>query len=128
MTRTVLLSNVDHHRLRLTPRHGAAYGDSVNQVLIFPTEFEEIQREYPIFFLKGGDGAFQAVALLGLDRDENLFLEGEAWQARYVPAVQARGPFSIALQEREQGAEEKSGGSVWESNPPEPPEASPSRF
>jgi hypothetical protein len=105
MTRTVLLNNVDHRDLRLAPRHGAGFGDSVNQMLVFPTEFEELQREYPIFFLKGADGGFQAVALLGLDRDENLFLEGEAWQARYVPAVQARGPFSIALQEREAGPE-----------------------
>jgi len=43
------------------------------------------------------DDEFQAVVLLGLDRDENLFLENGAWQARYVPAVQQRGPFSIAL-------------------------------
>jgi len=105
MTRTVLLNNVDHRDLRLAPRQGPEFGDGVNQLLVFPTEFEEVQREYPIFFLKSADGAFQAVALLGLDRDENLFLEGEAWQARYVPAVQARGPFSIALQEREDGPE-----------------------
>lgn len=101
MPRIVLLNNVDHHDLRLTPRHGAEYGDCVNQMLVFPTEFEEVQREYPIFFLKGADGGFQAVALLGLDRDENLFLDGAAWKARYVPAVQARGPFSIALQQGE---------------------------
>ena len=40
---------------------------------------------------------YQAVALLGLDRDENLFLDGDGWQARYVPAVQQRGPFSLGL-------------------------------
>jgi hypothetical protein len=38
------------------------------------------------------------VALLGLERDENLFLDHTGWSARYVPAVQRRGPFSIALQ------------------------------
>ena len=105
MARNVLLNNVDHHSLRFAPRHGPEFGDCVNQMLVFPTEFEAVQRDYPIFFLKGADGAFQAVALLGLDRDENLFLDGGTWQARYVPAVQARGPFSIALQEREDGAE-----------------------
>lgn len=93
-----ILNNVDHHDLRVIRRHGAQFGDSVNQVLIFPTEFEEIQREYPILFRKGEDSAFQAVAILGLDRDENLFLgEDGGWHARYVPAVQLRGPFSIAL-------------------------------
>ena len=101
MTNRVLLNNVDHGDLRVATGHGAAFGDAINQVLIFPTEFEAVQREYPIFFRKDADGAFQAVALLGLDRDENLFLDspGEGWNARHVPAIQQRGPFSIALRD-----------------------------
>jgi hypothetical protein len=103
MTNRVLLNNVDHGDLRVVTGQGAAFGDNLNQVLIFPTEFEAVQREYPIFFRKDADGAFQAVALLGLDRDENLFLDdavhGGGWNARYVPAIQQRGPFSIAVRE-----------------------------
>lgn len=95
MTKAVLLNNVDHGDLRVLTGHGPAFGDNINQVLIFPTEFEEIQREYPIFFRRDANGAFQSVALLGLDRDENLFLDDRGWQARYVPALQQRGPFSI---------------------------------
>lgn len=98
MTNRVLLNNVDHGELRVIAGHGAAFGDNVNQVLLLPTEFEDAQREYPILLRKDASGAYQAVALLGLDRDENLFLEGEAWRARYVPAVQQRGPFSIVVQ------------------------------
>jgi hypothetical protein len=98
MANTVLLNNVDHHDLRVVTGHGAEFGDSVNQVLIFPTEFEAVQREYPIFFRQDASGEFQAVALLGLDRDENLFLGDDRWQGRYIPAVQQRGPFSIGLQ------------------------------
>jgi len=109
MTNRVLLNNVDHGDLRVVTGHGAAFGDNINQVLVFPTEFEAVQREYPIFFRRDAEGAFQAVALLGLDRDENLFLDeaghggahGGGWNARYVPAVQQRGPFSIALRERD---------------------------
>lgn len=96
MTQIVLLNNVDHADLRVAGRFGAATGDAVNQVLVFPSEFEALQREYVILFRRGETG-FQSVALLGLDRDENLFLDGESWRARYVPAVQARGPFSIGL-------------------------------
>lgn len=99
MTRTVQLNNVDHHDLRVITRHAAEFGDAVNQVLIFPTEFEEIQREYPIFFSRDASGDLQAVALLGLDRDENLFLDDSGWQARYVPAAQQRGPFVIGMVE-----------------------------
>lgn len=94
----VLLNNIDHGALRVITGHGPAFGDNINQVLIFPTEFEDIQREYPIFFRKDADGDYQSIALLGLDRDENLFLDDGDWRARYVPAVQRRGPFSIGLQ------------------------------
>ncbi|MCW3848263.1 SapC family protein [Sphingomonas sp. LB-2] len=98
MTNNVLLNNVDHHDLRVTFRHGAEHGDSVNQALIFPTEYEDVQREYPILFRQDESGAFQSVVLLGLDRDENLFLGESGWAARYVPAVHRRGPFMIGLQ------------------------------
>jgi hypothetical protein len=103
MTNKVLLNNVDHADLRVIARHGPEFGDGVNQVLVFPTEFEDLQREYPIFFRKDANGDFQAVALLGLDKDENLFLGAEGWNARYVPAAQQRGPFSIGLQPRRPG-------------------------
>ena len=67
--RQVLLNNIDHQDLRVIVRHGGEFGDSINQTLIFPTEFEEIQREYPIVFRKDAEGEFQSVALLGLDKD-----------------------------------------------------------
>jgi hypothetical protein len=105
MTNAVLLNNIDHAGLRVVTRHAPEYGDAVNQVLIFPTEYEEVQREYPIVFRRDSNGDFQSVALLGLDKDENLFLDGEGWQARYVPAVQRRGPFMIGFQEHEEGSE-----------------------
>lgn len=98
MTNRALLNNVDHADLRVIAQHGPEFGDAINQALVFPTEFEALQREYPIFFRKDANGAFQAIVLLGLDRDENLFLDGGGWNARYVPAVQQRGPFSIVLQ------------------------------
>ena len=98
MTNRVLLNNVDHADLRVFAGHGVACGDGINQVLVLPTEFEAVQREYPILIRQDPDGDWQAVALLGLERDENLFLDETGWNARYVPAVQRRGPFSIALQ------------------------------
>jgi hypothetical protein len=101
----VLLNNVDHADLRVAIRAGAAFGDSVNQLPIFPAEFEEAQRSFPIVFRPEGDG-FQAYVLLGLDRDENLFLDGERWTSGYVPAFQRRGPFSIALTRAEPDQDE----------------------
>jgi hypothetical protein len=106
MTNRVPLNNVDHPGIRVIARSAAAYGDNVNQVLVFPTEFEEIQREYPILFRRDENGALQAVALLGLDRDENLFLGEHGWEGRYIPAALQRGPFTIALAEGDSGVPE----------------------
>lgn len=93
---TVLLNNVDHSDLRVITRHGPEFGDAVSQVLVFPTEFESVQREYPIVFRRDSEGALRPVALLGLVRDENLFLDGiGGWRASHVPALLQRGPFSI---------------------------------
>ncbi|WNO54030.1 SapC family protein [Stakelama saccharophila] len=97
MTETVLLNNVDHADIRVDTSRSARFGDSVNQVEVLPTEFELVQREYPIFFRKDSEDAYQAVALLGFDRDENLFLGEQGWRGDYVPAILARGPFSIGL-------------------------------
>lgn len=93
----VLLNNIDHQDLRLITRGGREFGGSVNQVLVFPTEFELVQRDFPIIFRPDGDGRMRPVALLGLDRDENLFLgSGGTWQCGYVPALLQSGPFAIA--------------------------------
>lgn len=97
MTNRVLLNNIDHHDLRVRVDQGAAFGHAVNQVPVFPTEYEEVQREYPIVFRKDEAGGYRAVALLGLDRDENLFLGERGWDAGYIPAVLQRGPFSIGM-------------------------------
>ena len=90
--------------MRAITRHGAEFGEAVNQVLVFPTEFEEAQRDYPIVFRRDAEGALRPVALLGLSRDENLFLDDEGgWRARYVPALFERGPFSIAAPDSAEG-------------------------
>lgn len=107
MTRIVLLNNVDHGDLTIATGHGPEFGDAVNQVLVFPTEWQDVQREYPILFRQSEEGRYQSVALVGLDRDENVFLGDGAWHARYVPALHRRGPFSIGVQRSDDGREDE---------------------
>lgn len=95
MTTTARLDNVQHAMLKLRRGHGARFGEAVNQVAVFASEFAPVQREYPILFARQPDGALQAIAILGFDRDENLFLNGERWDAAYVPALLRRRPFTI---------------------------------
>lgn len=105
MTNRVQINNVDHADLTVGIAHGGPFGDSVNQLPVFPTEFEEIAREYPILFRRNDEGAFESLALLGLDRDENLFLDENGWTTRYIPAIQQRGPFSIGVRRPGPGEE-----------------------
>ena len=113
MANRVLLNNVDHHALKVIPRYSAEFGHAVNQVLVVPTEFEDAQREYPIFFRADDEGAFHAVAILGLDRGENLFLGEEGWQSRYIPAVMRRGPFFIGARDEEQSGEGRKEAAIY---------------
>ena len=71
-------------------RFAGSYGPFRNQVAVFASEFDAVQREYPILFARTADGSLQGVAILGLARDENLFLDSERWDAAYVPALLRR--------------------------------------
>jgi len=97
MTNAVMLDNMTHKDLKVRTGYSAEFGDNINMALVFPTEFTFVQREYPILFRKDSEGELQAFALLGLDKGENLYLSDSGWNARYVPAVQQRGPFLIGL-------------------------------
>jgi len=95
MSTVARLDNVEHATLALRRGHGARFGESVNQVAVFASEFDRIQREYPILFARTPEGALQAVAILGFDRGENLFLDGERWDAGYIPALLRHRPFTL---------------------------------
>lgn len=99
MTNFVAIDNVAHAQIKIERRYSREYGDSPNQLRVFVSEFEELQSEYPIFFRQVAENEFHAVTLLGLDADENLYLNDPDWDARYVPAVAQRGPFQIGVPE-----------------------------
>jgi len=106
MAKHVLLNNIHHKDLKVITKHSAALGDQVNGALTFPTEFREVQSEYPIFFQKSEDtGQFQAVAIFGFEEGQNLFLAEDGWHASYIPAVISRGPFLIGYQNEQQNGE-----------------------
>lgn len=100
MAKFELLNNVDHKDLRVITTRSAEYGDNVWYTPTFPHEFRNLQAHYPIVFTKNLEtGKFQAVALLGFENGENLFLNGNGWDAGYIPLSIMRQPFLIGLQE-----------------------------
>lgn len=95
MTRHVLLNNIDHKDLRIDTRRHAGMGDDVMFALTYPAEFRNLQAHYPVVFRKAADGTFQPIALLGLKDGQNLFLQGDGWDATYLPLAIERQPFLI---------------------------------
>jgi hypothetical protein len=74
------------------------FGVKLNAVPVSYTEFNVAYRDYPLVFSSGDGGkTFAPVAVLGLEANENLFLQGSGWVAgRYVPAYLRRYPFCMA--------------------------------
>jgi hypothetical protein len=96
MPNPVLLNNVQHKDLHIITKRGAQYGDNVMFALTFPSEFRTLQAHYPIVFRKTDDGtSFEPVALFGLQDGENLFLNGDGWDATDLPLLIERQPFLI---------------------------------
>ena len=101
-----LLNNVDHKDLKIITERSADLGDNVWYAVTFPSEFRNLQRHYPIFFIKNPDtGAFQAVAMFGVVEGENLFLDENGWNASYIPLNIMRQPFLIGFQEQDRDGE-----------------------
>jgi len=72
---------------------------TLNPIPVSFTEFVPSSRNYPLVFLSGDEGkTFVAMAVVGLERDRNLFvLWDKTWDRRsYVPAYVRRFPFCMA--------------------------------
>lgn len=97
-----ILNNVDHKDLKIDVRPDRRYGDFVNCVAVLTTEYSDLHKQFPILIHRSADTReLAAHAILGLEKDENLFIENGEWQTHYVPAMIARGPFSIGYRRRD---------------------------
>jgi hypothetical protein len=96
MSKTTVLNNVDHKNLKVDTRPQSSKSQKVNRTLVHTTEISELHKEFPLVFYKHPDtGQTQLHAILGLEKDENLFIGSNGWTSRFVPALLARGPFSL---------------------------------
>ncbi|MCQ8848369.1 SapC family protein [Alteromonas stellipolaris] len=108
MSKATVLNNVDHKHLKVDTRPGASKHQQVNRSLVYATEISELHKEFPLIFHKHPDtGQTQLHAILGLEKDENLFIAESGWTSRFVPALLARGPFSLGYKKAEQQENEQ---------------------
>ena len=97
----VALDSVPHRELRLAvPVTDWSVANRLNALFVAAAEFGDVCREYPIVFVRAGkdtDGreSIAPIAVMGLSQDQNLFLQGGAWRAEYMPAVLRLYPFCI---------------------------------
>ncbi|HVF94564.1 MAG TPA: SapC family protein [Sphingomonas sp.] len=91
-----ILTAASHADTRVRHERGAALGDAVMSCLTVPDEFRRVQNEYPILFRRNlAEGTTVALALLGFENGENLYLVDGRWDARYVPLAMEIQPLLI---------------------------------
>jgi len=96
MRRHAILDSNAHAQLRVRTESSAELGDAVMAALTVPIEFRRIQHDFPILFRRDTDtGRFSALALLGFENGENLYLDGNRWDAEYKPLSLAIQPFLV---------------------------------
>ncbi len=91
-----ILNPADHGELRIHTEPAAAFGDDVMACLAVPLEFRRLACDYAILFRYDQEQrSFSALALMGFEQGENLFLDGHHWRAAAKPLALAIQPFLI---------------------------------
>ena len=104
MSNHAVLDPAEHRNLRVRAEAGMDLGDGVMACITVPTEFRRVQNEFPILFRRDLEsGNFSALALMGFENGENLFLEDGRWDAAYRPMALAIQPFLVGRAESGEG-------------------------
>jgi hypothetical protein len=108
MVNHVLLDNISHKNTKIITKRSISLGDSIPSLMTFPFEYRDIQTNFPICFCKDSEsGKFYTAALFGFEENENLFFDGDNWDAAYTPLMLERQPFYIGNQHSQNGEERR---------------------
>lgn len=90
-----MLNKNEDTKLKIKPIKGFNYSVGLQAAPITIKEFYEACKSQPIVFTKTESGEFLAQALLGLDKDKNVFVNknGDWLKGKYIPAFVRRYPF-----------------------------------
>lgn len=96
MAKVELLNSNTHKNIKIKTNRDVS---DLNQQSILPLvlgEFSHAATEFPICFIKNNQSEdIQIVALMGIERGENLFVKGNDWDAAYMPARYTHRPFGL---------------------------------
>lgn len=104
MTTFSILNNVEHQNTHVIPQRETQIGNHQMCASLTIGEFHQAQRDYPIVFYREPDSTtLHPMALLGLQQDQNLFIDEAGWGSNYIPAIIEKGPFKISQQQKSDG-------------------------
>lgn len=96
MTNHQILNPADHGDLRFHTRAGLDLGDGEMACFTAPSEFRRLACEFPILFRFDSEArAYSALVLMGFEPGENLFVDGDRWDATCRPFAMAVRPFLV---------------------------------
>lgn len=96
MNRFTPLDANTHRDLRVTTGRGEKYGEKVHSAPVLLCELEAAATEFPLVFMKDSEtGQFGLYALFGFEPEENLLLQGDQWQSKWLPLHFERQPFAL---------------------------------
>lgn len=90
------LNREAHRKLKVRGVPSLAYAATTNSVPLTGNEFAAAARQMPILFVPDAAKNPTPIALMGLRKDENLFVDADGrWTGGYIPAFIRRYPFVL---------------------------------
>ena len=91
------ITNVTHAAIKIKNNPHFLHSKNSHMTPVVIHEFTVAAQEFPIVFIKDLEtGQFRAIALLGLNSGQNLFISNDQWQALYVPQALTVYPFVLS--------------------------------
>jgi hypothetical protein len=92
-----------HAKTKIKQVDGFGFAGGFHIASVMMHEFARAAAIYPIVFIEDKQlDEFRPVVLLGLDANENLFVDKDGkWQSSYIPAIIRRYPFALARTDKE---------------------------
>jgi hypothetical protein len=99
-----LINTINHKETTLKAYDSFSYASNMISTPVTVAEFYECCKDYPIVFVKDAQDNWSASAMLGYEKNKNLFVNeaGEWEKLRYVPASIRRYPFIFVNQDDNQ--------------------------
>jgi hypothetical protein len=93
----VPLDKAKHQSTKVAFDRSLAHAKKAHIAAASIKEFAQLCTTMPILFVKDPQGGFRSIAMLGVEQEQNLFLQGEKWDGPHVPMNILRYPFDVRV-------------------------------